>query len=135
MSQENVEKVRASLEAWSRGDWDGALKDTAPDGVVDNSTAIGEWRGIHRGHDAIRGMWERFIEPWERVEIEVTEVIEARVDRVVISTRARFVGRDGIELPGPTRSGWVWQFRDGQIVHLAIYNDLDEALEAAGLSE
>jgi ketosteroid isomerase-like protein len=135
MSQENVDKVRAALEAFSRGDWDAALKDTAPDAVIDNSTNIGEWRGIHRGHDAIRRMWERFTEPWEKVEIEVVEVIEARDDLVVTSTRARFVGRDGIELPGPTRSGWVWQFRDGQLVHNAIYNSLDEALKAAGLSE
>src|SRR5919109_1915944 len=135
MSQENVETVRVILEAWSRGDWDAALKDASPDLVIDNSTAIGEWRGVHRGHDAIRRMWERFTEPWEKVEIEVTEVIEARDDLVVVSTRARFVGRDGIELPGPTRSGWVWRFRDGQVVHTAIYNSLDDALEAAGLSE
>ena|SRR5687767_9085691 len=135
MSQENVDKIRATLEAFSRGDWDAALKDTAPDAVVDNSTAIGEWRGIHRGHDAIRRMWERLTEPWEKIEMEVAEVIEARDDLVVTSNRARFVGRDGIELPGPTRSGWVWRFRDGQIVHLAFYNSLDEALEAAGLSE
>ena len=80
-------------------------------------------------------MWERLTEPWEKVEIEVAEVIEARDDLVVTSNRARFVGRDGIELPGPTRSGWVWQFRDGQIVHLAFYNSLGDALEAAGLSE
>jgi ketosteroid isomerase-like protein len=135
MSEENVEKVRATLKAWSRGDWDAALKDTAPDVVVDNSTAIGEWRGVHRGHDAIRRMWERATEPWEKVEIEVKEVIEARDDLVVTSNRGRFVGRDGIELPGPTRSGWVWQFRDGQILHVAIYNNLDDALEAAGLRE
>ena len=39
MSEQNVEKIRASLKAWSRGDWDTALKDAAPDFVVDNSTA------------------------------------------------------------------------------------------------
>src|ERR671918_3043823 len=105
MSEENVEKVRAALGAWSRGDWDTALKDTPPNVVFDNSTAIGEWRGVHRGHDAIRSMWERFTEPWERIELTVTEVIEARDDLVVVSTRARFTGRDGIELPGPARSG------------------------------
>jgi ketosteroid isomerase-like protein len=135
MSEEKVEKVRAAFAAWSRGDCDAALKDTTPDCVIDNSTAIGEWRGVHRGHDAIRRMWERVTEPWEKIEMEVNEVIEARDDLVVTSARTRFVGRDGIELPGATRSGWVWRFRDGQVVHLAYYNSLDDALEAAGLSE
>src|SRR5215213_256693 len=31
---ENVEKIRTSLNAWSRGDWDAALKDAASDMVL-----------------------------------------------------------------------------------------------------
>jgi ketosteroid isomerase-like protein len=133
MSEENVENVRARLKAWSRGDWDAALEDAAPDMVLDNSTAIGEWRGVHHGAEEIKRMWRLFAEPWERVEIELADVIESRDDRVVTSTQARFYGRDGIELPGPTRSGWIWEFRDGLLVRLTIFNDLRDALEATGL--
>ena len=43
MSQENVEMIRASLEAWNRCDWDEALKDAAPDFVLD------ERGGMERG--------------------------------------------------------------------------------------
>jgi ketosteroid isomerase-like protein len=135
MSEENVEKIRAALEAWSRGDWEEALKDIWPECIFDNSTTIGEWRGVHRGHDEIRRLWQRITEPWQQVELRVDEVIEAQDDLVVTTGRSRFIGRDGIELPGPTRSGWVWRFRDGQIVHLAFYNSLDDALEATGLRE
>jgi ketosteroid isomerase-like protein len=133
VSQQNVEVVRAALEAWSRGEWDAALRETAPDVVFDNSTAIGEWRGVHRGAEEIRRMWERVTEPWEKIEMEITEVIEAREDLVVASTRARFLGRDGIELPGPTRPGWVFRFRDGKLVRVEFFNGLDDALVAAGL--
>ncbi len=135
MSEENLEKVRAGMEAWNRRDWDGALKHAAPDVVVDNSTAIGEWRGVHRGAEEIKRMWRLITEPWERVEIEITDVIEATEDRVVTSTESRFHGRDGIELPGPTRPGWIWEFRDGLLVRVTIYNDLRDALGAAGLPE
>lgn len=135
MAEEHVEKIRTWLKAWSRGDWDAALKGTAPDFVVDNSTAIGEWRGVHQGADEIKRMWRLLTEPWERVEIELADVIEARDDRVVTSTQGRFYGRDGIELPGPTRSGWIWEFRDGLLVRLTVFNDLRDALEATGLSE
>ena len=135
MSQENVEMIRAAMEAWNRGAWDEALKDAAPGFELDNSSSAGEWRGVHRGADQAKRMWEAFLEPWQSVRIEVSEFIEADEGVVVTRQKAHFVGRDGIELPGPTRSGWLWTIRDGKLAHLAIYNDLDEALEAAGLSE
>jgi len=135
MPEENVEKIRTSLKAWSSGDWDTALKDAAPDMVLDNSTNDGEWRGVHQGAEEIKRMWGLFTEPWDRVEIELADVIDSRNDRVVTSTQARFHGRDGIELPGPTRSGWIWEFRDGLLVRLTVFNDLRDALEATGLSE
>ena len=80
-------------------------------------------------------MWEAFLEPWESVRIEVSEFIEADEGVVVTRQKAHFVGRDGIELPGPTNSGSLWTIRDGKLAHLAIYNDFEEALKAAGLSE
>lgn len=127
--------IRAAIEAWNRGAWDEALKDAAPGFELDNSSNAGEWRGVHRGPDQAKRMWEAFLEPWESIRIEVSEFIEADEGVVVTRQKAHFVGRDGIELPGPTRSGWLWTIRDGKLAHLAIYNDLDEALEAAGLSE
>jgi len=127
--------IRAAMEAWNRRDWDEALKDAAPDFVLDNSMSAGEWRGVHRGPDEVKRTWGMLTEPWQSVRIEVIEFIEAKEGVVVTRQKARFVGRDGIELPGPTRSGWLWTIRDGKLASLATYNDLDEALEAAGLSE
>jgi ketosteroid isomerase-like protein len=135
MSPENVEMIRAAMEAWNRGDWDEALKDTAPDFVLDNSMNSGDWRGIHRGADEVKRAWGLLTEAWQSVRIEVSEFTEADEGVVLTRQRAHFVGRDGIELPGPTRSGWLWAIRDGKIVHLTTYNDLDDALEAARLRE
>jgi ketosteroid isomerase-like protein len=135
MSQENVEMIRGAIEGWNRGDWGDALKNTAPDFVLDNSTALGEWRGVHRGADQIQRMWTSFTEPWDSVRIEIEECIEANENVVVTRQEAHFVGRDGIQLPGPVRSGWVWTIRNGAVAHVAIYNELDDALKAAGLSE
>ena len=74
-------------------------------------------------------------EAWQSVHIEISEFIEAEQGVLVTRQKSRFVGRDGIELPGPTRSGWLWKLRPGKIVYAATYNDLNEALEAAGLQE
>ena len=134
MSQENVEKIRAAFEAWNRGDWDRgwALRVAAPDLVVDNSSNAGEWRGIHRGRDAARRLQRSFIDPWESVQVEIDELIEAD-NHIVMRQTARFVGRDGIEVTA--RTAWCWTFRDGQLTRLLVSNELTDALEAAALSE
>jgi ketosteroid isomerase-like protein len=135
MSKENVEIVRAAMDAWNRGDWDETLQHGAPDIVLDNSMNAGEWRGVHQGPDQVKRAFQMLTEAWQSVHIEVSEFIEADEGVLVTRQKARFVGRDGIELPGPTRSGWLWKLRAGKIVFVATYNDLDEALEAAGLRE
>jgi hypothetical protein len=42
-------------------------------------------------------------------------------------------GRDGIEVQA--RGVWVWTIRDGSIVRACLYQELQDALEAAGLRE
>ena len=76
-----------------------------------------------------------FTEAWRSVRIEVIEWIEGDEGVVVTHQKAHFVGRDGIELTVRGSSGWLWTIRDGKLAHLVVYNNLDEALEAAGLSE
>src|SRR4051812_22908613 len=96
MSQENVEIVRASIDAYNRGDFDAAMKDAAPDFEFDFSRAVGPLHGVFR-LDQMRRVWDEVREPWESVRIELDELIEAG-DRVR--------GRDGIEVQARiTRSG------------------------------
>jgi len=132
MSQENVEIVRRFFDAINRQDFDAALKDVAPDCEVDTRSNLGEWRGVHRGHDQIRQLWRSFLEPWESVRNEIDEVIDAG-DRVLTCQTGHLRGRDGIEVT--TRTSSLWTFRDEVITHVAAFNERAEALEAAGLSE
>jgi ketosteroid isomerase-like protein len=46
MSQENVEIVRAAIDAYNRGDVDGAFKDAAADFEYDQTRAVGMDRGV-----------------------------------------------------------------------------------------
>jgi ketosteroid isomerase-like protein len=45
----------------------------------------------------------------------------------------QLLGRDGIDLQA--RGTWLWTIRDGVVVRLCLYQERQEALEAAGLSE
>jgi ketosteroid isomerase-like protein len=132
MSQENVEIVRQCSDALGRRDFDAALKDVAPDCEVDASSNLGEWRGVHRGHDQIRQLWRSFFEPWESSWAELDEVIDAG-DRVVICSTLHLRGRDGIEVTAKT--SFVFTLRDGAITHVEALNERAEALKAVGLRE
>ena len=129
-SEENIESIRASMDAWNRGDLGGALEFLATDIEMDNTSTQAEWRGIYRGHDEVKRLWRRFTEPWESVRIEIDEFIPAP-DAVVTRQTGYFLGRDGIEVT--THTTWVFHFRDGELVRWVYFDDLDEALASVGL--
>jgi ketosteroid isomerase-like protein len=131
MSQENVEIVRAAIDAANREDWDGAFKDVAPGFEVDLSRAVGPWRGVV-GIGQLRRILEEFQDYWDSVRIEPHEFIEAD-DLVVVPWTMHTKGREGIETVA--RVAMVWTLGNGAISRVSMYQSRQEALEAAGLSE
>ena len=75
MSQENVQIVRAAIEAFNRGDRDAFLRKASPDFEYDLSRAAGPNRGVY-GLAQIRGVLEEFFGTWESARIEPHEFIE-----------------------------------------------------------
>jgi ketosteroid isomerase-like protein len=131
MSEENVEIVRAGLDAFNRGDRDAALKDLPPDFEFDMSRAISpDQRGVY-GPDQLRQLWDDTVEPFESFRIEAEDFIEAG-DQVIVPTTAYARGRGGIEVTA--RAATIYTIRDGAIVRMCMYQTLREALEAAGLA-
>ena len=61
MSQENVEKVRAGYEAFSRRDLDAALAHIHPEIEWQQSSAFPDARTFH-GHEGVRGFFEQVFE-------------------------------------------------------------------------
>jgi ketosteroid isomerase-like protein len=128
MSQENVDAVRSSIEAYVRGDYVGATAFLAPDVVWEN----GQELPAH-GPAAVRDMWTRWNSDWETLEMVAEELIDAG-DKVLVAMFYRGQGR----LSGVAVEGWVFEvhtFRDGRCVRKADFRTRAEALEAAGLRE
>jgi ketosteroid isomerase-like protein len=69
MSQENVETVQASNEAWSRGDWGGLRDAYDPDVVM---RTVDEWpeAGPHFCRDAVLRFFEQLRATWDTNELE-----------------------------------------------------------------
>jgi len=134
MSQENVELVRRGFDAYNRRDLAGLLENWAPDAVVDWSRSRGFDAGVFRGHDAIRAHWQRLLESFDDVRIEVVDPIEEVEDGLLVVENLGYLrGRDGIEVQ--TRSALLITIRDGQTASFTLYQTKQEALEAAGLRE
>jgi ketosteroid isomerase-like protein len=131
MSQENVKIVRAGIDAYNRGDWEALLKDATSDFEFDLSRAVGPNHGVF-GRDQIQSFLSQFVEDWESVWVEPHEFIEAG-EHVVVPWTMHAVGRDGIEVE--TRVTWTWTIRNGAVERVCMYQELPEALEAAGLPE
>jgi ketosteroid isomerase-like protein len=129
MSQENVEKLRAAYEAFSRGDFDAAIELARPDAEFIRPGVEGSLRGAA----AIREWMEPDAFEEQRVEPLAFEV---NGDRVLVRqhTRARGAG-SGIELEIETWA--VIAFEEGLIARGQVYplDQEHEAREAAGLLE
>ena len=128
MSQENVEVVRQSLEAYRRGDLEGALAGVHPQ-IVWKPFEEGEMRGV----DAVRAHLARWENEWEKLETTPEEFIDAG-DHVIAVVHFRGRGRgSGVEVDA--RSYAVYTLRDGRTISMHEFLERTEALAAAGLSE
>ena len=133
MSQENVEAVRQSLEAFDRRDraaWL-ALRDQHVE--VTTTRYWPEADAVH-GREAAWGFYVKVAEAFERVPIESYEIVDAVADKVVIHQRDDLRGSaSGAEVE---IDYWVVvTFRERRIVREQWFADRAEALEAAGLRE
>ncbi len=88
-------------------------------------------RGIYN-LGQMRRLQEEFLGAWETIQAGAEDYIDAG-EHVVVPFTNRFQGRDGIEVQ--VHGAWLGTIRDGLIVRLCLYQELQEALEAAGLSE
>ena len=132
MSQENVEIVRAAVDSFNAvGNWESALKDAAPNFEFDMSRSIADQRGMY-GREQAPQVLNELTEGWESVQVEPHEFIDVG-EHVVVPLTAHMVGRDGIEVEA--RTTWTWTIRDGAVERVCLYQEREEALEAAGLSE
>jgi len=104
-----------------------------PDLEIDMSGLDMPGFGVHRGPEAMRDVWTRWIEEWEHYCWTQSNWSEAG-EHVIADVEVRGTGaRSGAEV------NWnqcqVWTFRDGKVIRWSIFKDRAEALKAVGLGE
>ena len=132
MSQENVEKARAFIEAYNRRDFDAAVESFDPE--IDWVLPERQSSDSCRGPDEIRRFWEGLDETFEELRLDPQEFVDAG-DQV--ATRLRYYGRgrrSGVEIE-EVMYHQVATFHAGSLVRMEYFGEWSEALEAVGLSE
>jgi ketosteroid isomerase-like protein len=130
MSEENMEIVRAGIEAWNAGDRNRAVSVFDPEIEFHSATE----RKTYRGLDGMARYREDVGAVIADFHFEDARIIDAGGDRVL--GLYRIVGRGaGSGVPVSREVGSLWQLRNGKVIQGEIYLDQREALEAAGLSE
>jgi ketosteroid isomerase-like protein len=131
MSQENVEIVRATFDAWNAGDMD-AFRELHDHEVVAHTVENWPERGPYVGREAVMREFQRLRETWDADSIDpISDFIDA-ANRVVV----RFIWSGAGHGPDAhIEMSYVATLRRRKIHYIEYFWDHAKALEAAGLSE
>jgi ketosteroid isomerase-like protein len=130
MSRENVEKVRAAVEAINRGDFDAALDGAHPDI---------EWRtldafpdaGTYRGPEGVRAFFQAWLDTFRGFRLHLEKCVPVDERRVLAVLRVSGEGAEsGVEVESPSFSQLL-EYDDGQLIRARMFQTETEALEAA----
>ena len=132
MADQTIEAaVRAAEAMYRERDWEVVRPYVTPDLVIDWSRSIGPLRGVYRGVDAARGMFEGWSEVFS--EMSRTTLATRRFGRRVL-VQARTVARgagSGIEASAGAGGAELWTLEDGLVARIELFQTLDEAYRFA----
>ena len=130
MSQENVDVIRRGYEYFRAS---GKIR-AHPDLVWDVSKLGWPGQQIYSGPEGANQFNAEWADAWDDWELEVEDFLDAGGSVVVVIVNQR--GRSkATGIPVDMRFAQLWWLRDGLAFRMQMYASVDEALEAAGLSE
>jgi len=131
MSQQNMETLRGSYDAFRRRDLQAFL--SYMDRDVEFESLVLEVEGAYHGHEGVRSWWDSVLAVFPDWSPTVEDAEEVG-DRLVVRVRAEGRGTgSGIVLE---RDIWqVADVRNGRLKSWAFFRTRQEALEAAGRRE
>jgi ketosteroid isomerase-like protein len=135
VSEENIDMVRRLYDAAARRDDVTPFEVYAEDIVFDISNSrrvLLAMKPVYHGHDGVRQYWRETTSAFGQIDFEVEELIDAG-DRVLAVIREREIGRTS-RAPVETTHLAVFTLSGGKIIQMRVFDDREQALEAAGLA-
>ena len=131
MSEENVELVRASIEAFNARDMDTVREMLDPAVVIARDLPGWPEPGPIAGREAVMRSWQGILDVFPEATVELTSVTNVG-DRVVARQVARGKGKGPEAIAEYTV---ISTLRNGRTLILEYFWDHAEALASLGLSE
>jgi ketosteroid isomerase-like protein len=132
MSQEQVEMFRKALEAFNRGDVEGALKNVDPQVEWQTPRSLPDPQTYY-GHAGVKSWWAMWSDAFEQLRLEPGEFKDLGEGQVLVPVRASGRGREsGAEV---NVSFYLLGWGREKLKRMEFFPNKAEALEAAGLSE
>lgn len=131
MSQENVDRMRESIEAMNRRDTDAVLDMFDRDVEFEHKLAALE--GDFVGIEGVRGWFADLVESFDGWRIDCADIRDLG-DRVLALGTISATGREsGVETELPFAV--TARVRNGRVTEFTDYGDREQALKAVGLTE
>lgn len=128
----NTEVVERLTRAFEQRDIDAALPLLDPD--VELVPIRAQLEGAsYRGHEGYRRVIADFEEDWEELRLAPERMHESGDHVLVIGRMAAKGKASGVELD--IRLALLYELRNGKVVRLESFSDLDEAMVAIGVED
>ena len=131
MSQENVEVMRRSYDAFNRRDLAAFLG--LMDAEVEAVSRLAAMEGGYHGHDGIRRWWRNPLDAFPDFAVEIVDVRDPG-DLTVATLRIHARGANS-DTPIEDRIWLLTRWQRGKCTRWCTYETEAEALEAVGLQE
>jgi ketosteroid isomerase-like protein len=124
MTSANVELVREIYARWERGE-------SARDLIDDQLEYVNPPYAVESGTSRGRGALAKIRDVYPDMIIRAERLVDAG-DEVVVLAALSGTSVSGVRMD--TSQAYVWTLRDGRAVRFRWFNELEEALDAVGLS-
>ena len=129
---DNVEAIAATFRLLDSDTYEQALESIHDEFVMETPSELASEPDVYRGPAGVRRWWESFLEAMESVRLEVKDVHTIDDDTALVEFVIKARGRTtGIETE--QRAVGLATAREGKVVGLEFFTDLDRARAAAGL--
>jgi len=126
--------MREAIELWDAGDYEGVLEFIHPDVVWHLDPIFPDLDKVYEGHEGMRRFFKAYIEPWEKITLELEEVIDDRPGQLYVAVRNRAVGRQGLEVDLAIHQVYRLD-EDRLLTEFFAFGDPADARREAGLAD
>ena len=132
MAQGHTDVARNLIDAVNRRDLDAFLGLLRPDVEWDDREGWPGIQGVYAGPDGVRDWWDRFMEVWESVAVELEDLTEGPNGSVVMQVSGAFRGESS-GVPTEIRAWEVLWIADGLVARRQLTWSREAGLAAAGV--